>query len=230
MKPFFAAALLLAVLLSACVPLGTLNSGRVVFLLTDDAKDMNGVTRIKLTVDSVQAHRAENGWIAISSTPQMYDLLELKASGTSVLLADTQLKEGKYNQVRLHISKLIVTDADGDHVAKLPSNDLKLVSNLNVEKNQTSIVTFDFIADESLHLTGDGTYVFAPVIHLQSMERANVDVTARNDVRINDGEVDDYREAGMDLDGNFTEGFKLKKDAILFIEGNNIKEGFEIKD
>ena len=195
-------------------------TGRAVFTLSDAAADMGAVTSIKVTVDTVQAHSEASGWTTVSSSSKTYDLLELKASGKHVLLADAQLKEGTYNQVRLSISKVVVTDAQGEHEAKLPSSELKIIGNFVVKANTTSTVAFDFIADESLHLTGNGKYVLAPVVKLETRVRADVEIEGDDGVKINGGDVDEDLKVGMDVDGNVGVGMIVPARAELTIESD----------
>ena len=61
----------------------------------------------------MKIHSETDGWIDVTNTKQEYDLLKLKAEDKQALLADAQLKEGNYNQLRLDISKVIVTDSTG---------------------------------------------------------------------------------------------------------------------
>src|SRR3989344_5258267 len=84
------------------------DKGRVVFTITDAAADMGAVTSVKVKVESVKVHSEIEGWVDVTTTPQEYDLLQLKAENTQALLADVQLKYGEYNQLRLDISKVIV--------------------------------------------------------------------------------------------------------------------------
>jgi len=222
-------ALLIVTLIGAC-SLQTSQStegGRTVFTLTDDAANMGAVTSVKITVDSIKVLNENETWTTVSTQQQTYDLLKLKATGTQVLLADYNLTPGTYKQVRLNISKVVVTDASGDHVAKLPSGELKIVGKLVVNSNSTSTVKFDFIADESLHMTGNGLYIFAPVVRLETRQRANVNTEFRDNIRIFDGKMDEDRKMGMDIEGNFGEGFSIKKDSRLMINGNKITEEAE---
>jgi len=218
-------ALLVVSLIAACSPQAQQStSGRAVFTMTDAAANMGAVTSIKVTVDSVKV-LGENGvWTEVSSKQQTYDLLKLKASGTQVLLADYNLASGTYQQVRLDISKVVVTDASGDHVAKLPSGELKIVGRVKVNDNSTSTVKFDFIADKSLHMTGNGLYIFAPVVKLEMRERADVDTRFKENVRISGGKINEDTEVGMDIDGNVGEGNKIKSDSKLSVNGNRINE------
>lgn len=215
-------------LLAACATqYGALGGqGRAVFTITDAAANMGAVTSIKVTVDSVQAHSATEGWATVSSQTQTFDLLQLKAQGTQALLADINLKAGTYEQVRLDISKVIVTDASGDHEAKLPSGELKIIGDLTVNANSTSTATFDFIADESLHVTGKGEYILAPVVKLETRENADVDTSSRADVKVRNGRVKTNVKVGMNERGEVGIGLQVRRDLNLTIDNQgNIKIG-----
>ncbi len=199
--------------------------GRAVFTITDAAADMGAVTSVKVTIDSVMVHSAEEGWITVSSMPKTYDLLQLKMENSQALLADIQLKPDTYQQVRLDISKVMVTDAQGDHQAKLPSGMLKIVGELSIMANSTSTATFDFMVDESLHLTGKGEYILAPVVQLETKENAEVEISTDNKVKIKSGQMKAKVKVGMDADGNVGVGLGIKKDLDLIIEGGKIKIG-----
>jgi len=210
-------------LLTACSPqTQSTQTGRAVFTMTDAAENMSGVTAVIVTVDSVRVLNESGSWIEVSTTPHTYDLLRLKADDTRALLADYNLTPGVYRQVRLVVSKVIITDAAGNHTAKLPSGELKLVGNLTIAANSTSTANFDFIADESLHLTGTGLYIFAPVIQLETREHATVDMRSRENVRVSGGRIIDNRKLSMDLDGSVGEGLRIGPDERLAFEGGKI--------
>ena len=210
---------IVTVFLVSCSSGGT---GRAVFLITDAAADMGAVTKVEVTVDSVSAHSSESGWVTVTDAPQTYDLLALKAEGQTSLLADVQLKEGTYQQVRLMISKVMVTDDEGTHEAKLPSGDLKIVTDLVVAANTTAAITFDFLADESLHTTGSGGYVLAPVIQVETRDDAEVDASDEDDVKV-EGAVKSKIAVGMDASGNVGEGLNIEADDELAVEGGSVK-------
>ena len=145
-------------------------------------------------------------------------MLKLKAEGKLELLADAQLRTGKYDQLRLDISGVAVTDADGQHEAKLPSGELKIRADIAVEPNRTSTASFDFIADESLHVTGSGKYIMAPVIKLETRENADVEIKSGNKVEIKGGRMGKNLKVGMDIEGNVDVGVKIPEDAQIEIE------------
>lgn len=215
-------AIVLAVFLSGCLQSASTSApqGRAVFAITDVAADMGSVTSVNVTIDSVQAHNAAQGWVNVSSAPQTYDLLKLKAEGSKALLADVNMAPGAYQQVRLVISNVTVTDTSV-HEAKLPSGELKIVGGFNVSENSTSAIVFDFIASDSLHVTGKGEYIFAPVVRFSAVEGAEVDASSSSDVRVQGGTTKSI-EVGMALDGTTGEGVKVAKDKKLSIEGGKI--------
>lgn len=205
---------------------GAIQTGRAVFGITDAAANMGSVTKVEVTIDEVSAHSETEGWMVVSSTPKTYDLLQLKASGDVVVLADAQISQGAYDQLRLKISKVIVTDANGTHEAKLPSGELKIVGGMDVKANETSSVKFDFIADESLHVTGNGKYIMAPVVQVETREDADVEIKSGNKVEISGGDVKTNAKFGMNIEGDVGIGLKVDKNIDLSIgDDGKVKAG-----
>lgn len=198
------------------------NSGRVVFAITDAAANMGSVSSVQVTVDKVEAHSASSGWVTLSSDSKTYDLLQLKQSGQLAVLADTNVEQGSYDQVRLDVSKVVVVDSSGSHEAKLPSSELKIMTNMDVNANSTATATFDFIADESLHVTGNGKYILAPVVDVETRENANVTQKSNARVEVNGGSVVSHEKVGMDINGNVGVGLKINSGAALDLNNNGV--------
>ncbi len=191
--------------------------GRVVFAIADAAADMGTVTAVKVTVDSVSVRSTTEGWVTVSTEPSTYDLLQLRAEGAQALLADVNLAPGTYGEMRLDISSVVVTDDKGDHEAKLPSGELKLKGDLVVEANSTSTAVFDFIVNESLHLTGEGTYILAPVVDVETRSKAEVSINAGKRLEVKGGNVKTKVKVGMDLTGKVDVGLRIPAKARLKI-------------
>lgn len=217
--------LLLAIIVfvAGCTSSGTA-TGTVVFTATDAAADMGTVSSLQVTIDEIQVHSASKGWVTVSSTPRTVDLLQLKAESKNELLASAKLAADAYTQMRFEVSKVMVTDAEGTFEAKLPSNEIKFVGNLVVQTNKTATATFDFLADESLHVTGGSSgnvkYVMAPVIQVTTRSSADVRIESNNRVEISGGAVNTNEKIGMDVNGNVGIGLKIPADAILKIDGS----------
>lgn len=195
-------------------------SGRAVFSISDEAADMGAVTSIKVTVDSLGVHSKGGAWVNVSSTAQTFDLLELRAKGTAELVADANLQAGSYDQMEISISKVIVVDASGEHEAKLPSNKLRINGSLEVEADAIATADFDFIADQSLHMIGDGKYILAPVIHLEAKQDASANINPDKEVEVSGGKTTADVRVGTDIEGSVDIGLRITSDAELHINNS----------
>ena len=207
------------------------NDGRVVVGVTDAAADMNAVTSIKVVVNNVQLKSTTGNWINLKLNQNTFDLLALKNEEKIALLSDMRIPEGEYDQMRLEVSQVSVVDNTGEHVAKLPSNEMKLNGEIIVKNGETATAVLDVIADESLHTTGQGDYILAPVIKLQTRENAQVDVSS-DEIKVNSGQIITDATVGMDATGKFEKGLKINKNDPLSItqEGKiKVGVGFENK-
>jgi len=195
---------------------------RVVFSVTDAAVDMKTISEINVKISNVRIHGAE-GWTTVSSAPKTYSLLTLNAKNESKLLADIKMDTGTYDQIRMTIDSISVkTKAGATEEAKLPSNELKISTFLLVKELSASSLNFDFLADKSLHQTGNGKYIFAPVIKTQTVSGANVKVNADSSVDFSGGHMDYLNSIGMDVDGSIKLDFQVDANAKLNIDSNNV--------
>ncbi len=197
--------------------------GRVVFSVTDAAVDMKTISEINMKVNSVDVHNNTTGWMTVSTTPRTYSLLSLNARNESELLADIQAGVGTYDQIRLMVDSISVkTKAGATKEAKLPSGELKINTTLVVTADNTASVNFDFLADKSLHTTGNGGYIFAPVVRTESKSDADVSIGTGSVVTIIGGHVDSSNSVGMDVDGSIKLNFQIKSDQKLDLDANNM--------
>lgn len=192
--------------------------GRVIVGITDAAADMGSVTNIEVTVESVEVQSSAEGWVEVSDNAQTYDLLALKAENKTELFADAELDAGTYNQIRLNVSDVTVTTDDGEEAeAKLPSGTIKINGTVNVEEQSNTAVTADFLADQSLHVTGNGKFIFAPVVNVKSQSGANVTVDTDNGLSVQGGRVDANITVGMDARGAVKANAKINPNAAVEI-------------
>ena len=196
--------------------------GTAVFVIKDAGVSLDTIASIMLSVKEVSVLSAK-GWISISKTPKQYDLIKLYGSGAAELLAEANLESGTYNQIRLMVDKVSVTTKAGvTKDAKLPSGDLKIVGPLVIEKGKTSGITLDFIASKSLHTTGKGEYIFAPVIQADTKTSVFVQRIGSK-IELIGGEQKFSAALGMDEGGGLKVGFELDKGATLELVGSVIK-------
>jgi len=196
--------------------------GKVVIGITDAATAIQGVSSIMLTVDKVEVQSAAQEWITVSSGSKQYDLLELKQTGAVALLADVNLATGTYDQIRLTISKVMVTVSGTTHEAKLPSGTLKIVGRIVVEEGKTATAVLDFKADKSLHITGNGKFIMAPVVNLKTKRDASVEEHSDKTLKIDGGKDEDDVNVGMDERGEIRKDFELDGNAKIEIDAEDV--------
>lgn len=185
--------------------------------MSDPGNALDGVTSILLTVSAVSIHNQDSdAWIELTTTEQTLDLMQLKVQETKELLTAANLPDGKYNQVRLDISKVLVTSNGEAQEAKLPSNTLKINIDLQMA-NSTAVLNFDVMANASLHKTGNGKIIMAPVINVETYKDADVEKTGKN-IEVKTQKAKTTEEIGMDEKGNVGKGVKINPDTELEID------------
>ncbi|MBI3632923.1 MAG: DUF4382 domain-containing protein [Candidatus Vogelbacteria bacterium] len=207
----------------------TTSKGELVFAITDKSADIGSINSILLTIGSVKVHSPKNGWISITETPQEFDLLKLKATGHDELLADINLAPDTFDQIRLTIGKIYATGKDGSTLeVKLPSNEIKIDGVLLSEKAKTSTILLDFLSDRSLHTTGSGKLIFAPVITVETRSEAIAQilpVTGSNHKKVDiiGGDTKFNGTLGMDENGTVKINNFIDPSSTLEIIGNVIR-------
>lgn len=192
--------------------------GKVVIGISDASVPLTNVTSIMMTVEKAEIQGTVNGWVTVSNVPRQYDLLALRKSGAVSLLTDISLPVGIYNQIRLTISKVQLTVLGKLIEAKLPSGTLSIVGRIVVEDGQTSVAVLDFKADKSLHITGNGKYILAPVINLQTKSGVSVAKESDDTLKIEGGKIEEDKNVGMDENGEVKDNFELDAKAKVEID------------
>lgn len=223
-KIFLVLALLAIPLAAACSNDDTAATGDVVFAITDAAANMGAVSKVEVTIDQIRV-RAEGGaWTTVSNETQTFDLLQLRATNTVQLMTQVQLQERNYDMVELNVSQVRITNGSGTHTAMMINNRLQMECMLEVQTQTMATVNFDFIADESLHETTEGQYVFAPVVALQTRTQAQVQFRNNNEVDISGGTVRTNAQIGMNISGQMGEGLQIQTNAQLQISAGKVVE------
>ncbi|MBM3944519.1 MAG: DUF4382 domain-containing protein [SAR202 cluster bacterium] len=196
--------------------------GRAVFAVSDAAADMGAVSEIELTIDSLRVRKEAGAWVEVDVEQQTFALLDLRDKAAAELLAQVELDAGSYDRLELQVSNVTVVDAEGEHEAKLPGNKLQLEGKMEVEAGADAVAEFDFLADQSLHMTGNGEYVFAPVILLEVRSGASAQVDSGSKVQVSGGRLSAQVEVGMDVHGGVDAGLRISPNAVLSISGSGI--------
>ena len=159
----------------------------------------------KAVAEQEQVQQGGDGWINIPITgDNTFDLLKLKEEGIDLLLGEVEVPIGKYTQIRLIIEEVVIIYDDGtgltkEENAKLPSNQLKLVRPFDVIYGGVTILLIDFLADQSVNITGKGDIIFKPVIKLVVSVKEN---SAANTAVIQEPEEDEFEGIILDITGD----------------------------
>lgn len=116
---------------------------------------------------SVHSSASSESWISLSNETKTFNLLSL-VNGTEALLGETKLRAGSYSQLRLTLGDTCWVYAMGIKSAlKIPSTEIKLNINAQIQANITFKIVLDFDANQSLIVTAAGL-VMKPVIKVLS--------------------------------------------------------------
>ena len=194
---------------------------RVVFSVTDKAAEMSQISEINMTVNKLEVHKEGGAWTTVSTAVKTYSLLELSRTNEWKLWVDAKLAAGIYDQIRLNIDDITIkTRAGAIKTAKLPSGVLKINTRIVAKNATTSSVNMDFLAKESLHETGLGDYIFAPVLRIDSSSEANLTIATNGNVDVKSGRKELIHNLGMDIDGSIKAGFSINPQEALGIDVN----------
>ncbi len=255
--------LLLIIAVSACaqysVPSTTSDrTGTLQLKVTDQVQN---VSSLILTVSEIQVHNAvqdtstetpvvnetgteENesavsGWITVNSQPVQFDLISVK--DLKDMLGENNLAAGTYTQTRLVITSAQAV-VNGQQVnVTVPSNIVRFVRPFEIQPNKTTSIVFDFDADKSLVMTGDGKYVLKPTVKLVK-EFEGKEKSEANSIKTQQAaDASAKRQARQILPQVKTEKFLIEADdtgfylsgqvtsAITVVAGNTVQLTFYVK-
>ena len=151
------------------------STGIIQVLVTDAPK--HDVHSVNITVSKVEVHKAggdgtSGKWTSLNVTHEKpFNLLDLQ-NGLTMLLADGEVKAGKYTQLRMTIFEVIVDYDDVVQEAEVPSGELKFVHPFTLEAGGSITLIVDIDAAKSVIITGgkkqeEDKVLFKPVVKLQ---------------------------------------------------------------
>ncbi|MBI2288711.1 MAG: DUF4382 domain-containing protein [Chloroflexi bacterium] len=85
----------------------------------------------------------------------------------AAVLGSANVTAGRFTQIRMEVEKVLVVTVGGDNfTAEVPSGELKIVRPFNVGGGVKTVLTLDFDGEKSLISTGQGKFLFKPVVKL----------------------------------------------------------------
>ncbi len=166
--PLFIALLFIAILVPSCVPTSNTlanlpeGTGKLVVNVTDPPPP--NMDSVVVEVGNLEVHRAGGPWVTVAEDMGPFDLKLVE--DREELLASATVDAGIYTQIRLDVISVTISAGGEEHTARVPSGKIKLVGSFEVVNGQETDVTLDFVGAESVHVTGNGEYMFKPVIKL----------------------------------------------------------------
>lgn len=197
------------------------NSGTLFISVTDEAVDMETISEVSFEVDAVALRSSAEGqtWTEVSGGNESYNLLTLNETGQFKLYSQSNVAAGTYDEVRLTIGEVNVTTTDGTtSEAALPNDEMTFTGAVNISPDATSSVAFDVKADQSLHRTAEGEFVFAPVVEMTSQSNVAVNVDEENTVTTSGGTLEANVSVGMTVEGGSQANFVLDTSSGVEIE------------
>lgn len=142
--------------------------GRLVINITDPPVPLENV---EVSFENLEIHKAGGPWTIIPMENDTFELLDL--DGVTEVLADYTVEAGVYTQIRLDIVavQIWVTGDETPHEARVPSGKIKLVGSFQVTDGGETEITVDINGAKSVE-TGNGEYIFRPVVKLLIPESA----------------------------------------------------------
>lgn len=158
---------------------GGLFSGSVTMKLTDAPLTLEGKTvqSVNVTITKVEVSKGteeedDTEWITLLEEEKKYDLMKLQDGKWDFLAQDVSLEAGKYNQIRIHVTKENTITFEDDTTAydlTIPSGTetgVKFNGTFTVVAGGDTEVAVDFDASESVIVTGDGRYIMRPAFRI----------------------------------------------------------------
>jgi hypothetical protein len=154
-----------ATIFSGCLQNG---NGTLVLQITDAPGDLN-ITHANVTISQVQVHMSTGGgnnttagWYTVVNESQTFDLMALV--NVTEFFGSVELSAGMYTQIRLTVESCMITVDGVVYDCNVPSDKIKLIKPFVLKANETTTLTLDFDAQDSISETGNHTYKFQPVI------------------------------------------------------------------
>lgn len=197
------------------------STGTLYVGIKDKAIDFKDIKRVTMKIESVHIVRDEP--VSMPLTNKEFDLVTLKESGSTELVGSIALGQGTYSEIQIVVSDVTVNKGGSDKNTKMPSRLILLPAKIEISPGKSSVVLLDFLGDKSVHVTGQGRIIFAPVIGYESNKDVSVQVSGKN-LLVGSGVVVEKQRFGMKPDGSMGLNYAISPDASLSWENNRLLE------
>lgn len=119
-------------------------------------------------LSNIEVHRVSGNtsqWLPIIGAPLSFDLMDV--IGVEQVLGSANITAGKFTQIRMDVTQVVGETTDNvSYVAEVPGDKLRIVRPFNVGGGTKTVLTLDFDGEKSLIRTGEGKFLFKPVVKL----------------------------------------------------------------
>ena len=135
--------------------------------ITDAPPKRGFLDEVNITFSSIEVSRDfvfgdSSEWIPVNTDGGTFNLLEL-TNGTLQTLVLEELDPGQYNQIRFHVSDVIVVIGEDEHKVHLASNKFKIVKRFFIKEGLMTSLVLDFDVMRSLKRNKRGRWSMTPV-------------------------------------------------------------------
>jgi uncharacterized protein DUF4382 len=180
-------ALVAAIAASACGGSGTGPSGSGTLRMMIKDSPFSDAQALLVTFQKVSVHQSDTpdgAWTDVTTTPRTCDLKRLQ--NVQDILGTTTLTAGHYTQIRLVVATAAIffnEKTTGDTCAAsftmatqptnvtIPSGEVKLNREFDIQSNTTNSISLDFDGDKSVREMGNGAYSMSPVISIVAVQQ-----------------------------------------------------------
>lgn len=209
--------LLLLFLLTACThPPLTPDSmppsdASLTLLLADSHVEPLATQKLTLIISQIHLHN-ENSWQTLTQNAKRYDLVQLRNTQQNKTIYETTLPPGHYDQVKLYLTQVSLTQKGKNKAAYLPSNELTIPIELEAKAGHTYTLLLNMDTLKSIYSAKYNEYVFAPQIKVTLTDQDPQEETI----------LEQY-SLGMDEQGNTEKNGHLRSDIEFRIINNKIR-------
>ncbi len=122
------------------------------------------ISALEVKVDSIDVYHSQTGWLSLITIPVHYDFVQM-GLWERVLIAN-YAPSGNYERLRIVISQVWATDADGRHDVEIVGNsgvmELRLSPGTVLTDDGAVNMIVDFNVEKSILKDGQGNYSLQP--------------------------------------------------------------------
>jgi hypothetical protein len=128
---------------------------------------------VNVEIKEIQVNYLDSGWVVLGTGAGVYDLLKLQDEVTAPLVEGQDIPVGKMNKMRLILgsNNTVMVDSVYSPLATTSAENtgLKMKTDTKIKADQEYEILFDFDAEKSVDIQGNGSYSLKPSLKTLSV-------------------------------------------------------------